>query len=103
MREKGAHYIIRPEFILNFIALSPTTEAVRASYGNIFPTLLGVRLSNRMRDEVFHDVIRRVKEIYAMDEARAKVQMAQLSTQLKGDNYKQYEVDFEAGKVRTDR
>ena len=103
VREKGAHYIIRPEFILNFIALSPTTEAVRASYGNIFPTLLGVRLSNRMRDEVFHDVIRRVKEIYAMDEARAKVQMAQLSTQLKGDNYKQYEVDFEAGKVRTDR
>ena len=97
VQKKGGHYIIRPEFILNFIALSPTTEAVRKSYGNIFPTLLGVRLSNRMREEVFHDVMRRVKHIYEVDDARANVQMAQLSNQLKGDNYKQYEVEFDAG------
>ena len=101
VQEMGAHYIIRPEFILNFIALSPTTEAVRRSYGHIFPTLLGVRLSNRMREEVFHDVIRRVKEIYEMDDARANVKMGQLSTQLKGDNYKRYEVGFDTDNSQT--
>ena len=103
VQEKGAHYIVKPEFVLNFIALSPTTEGVRRSYGHIFPTLLGVRLSNRMREEVFHDVVRRVKEIYEMDDARANVQMSQLSTQLKGDNYKQYEVEFDSDKSHTVR
>ena len=29
VRERGSEYIIRPEFILNFVALSPTTERVR--------------------------------------------------------------------------
>ena len=96
VQKKGTHYIIRPEFILNFVALSPSTEAVRASFGNIFPTLLGVRLSNRMREEVFHDVVSRVRTISEMDDARANAEMSQLSTQLKGDNYKRYEVEFDS-------
>ena len=39
--KRGATYIIRPEFLLNFIALSPSTEEVRRSYKSIFPTLTG--------------------------------------------------------------
>ena len=45
---------MRPEFLLNFIALSPTTEQIRRSYETVFPTLLGIKLSNRMREDVFH-------------------------------------------------
>lgn len=96
VRAKGAPYIIRPEFILNFVALSPTTEEVRRSYNTIFPTLLGVRLSNRMREDVFHDVMRRAKEVKRVDEARAAVMMSEMSNQLKGDSYKTYEVGFES-------
>jgi hypothetical protein len=43
---RHAKYMMRPEFILNFIAVAPSAEQVRESYGTIFPTLLGVRLSN---------------------------------------------------------
>ena len=99
---RGSQYIIRPEFILNFVALSPTTEAVRKSYGTIFPTLLGIRLSNRMREQVFRDVMNRAKEMRTVDEARARVMMSEMSNRLKGDNYKQYEVELTAGFV-TDR
>ena len=91
---RGSRYIIRPEFILNFIALSPSTEQVRRSYGTIFPTLLGVRLSNRLRNEVFEDVMRRMKEVAAVDDARARAMAEELSNKLKGDNFKQYEADF---------
>lgn len=91
VRERGSEYIIRPEFILNFVALSPTTEQVRKSYNAIFPSLLGVRLSNRMREDVFHNAMRKVKEMRELDESRAKTMMAQMSNELKGDNLKAYE------------
>ena len=42
VRDQGAYYMMRPEFLLNFIALSPSTQEVRRAYGDIFPTLLGV-------------------------------------------------------------
>lgn len=97
VQERGSQYIMRPEFILNFIALSPSTEEVRRSYNTIFPTLLGVRLSNRMRDEVFHDVMNRTKKVKLVDEARAQAMMTNLSNRLKGDNFKKYEAELKSG------
>ena len=103
VKQRGAKYIMRPEFILNFVALSPTTEMVRKSYSTIFPTLLGVRLSNRMREKVFHDVMTRAKDMRAVDEARAKVMVSDMSNQLKGDKYKQYEAEWLAAQPASGR
>ncbi|MGO6970131.1 hypothetical protein [Rhizobium ruizarguesonis] len=97
IHQKGSQYIIRPEFILNFISLSPKMEEVRASYNAIFPTLLGVRLANRMREDIFHDVMGRAKEMKSVDDARAKVMMAEMSNRLKGDNFKRYEIELSSG------
>ena len=94
VKERGAEYIIRPEFILNFIALSPATEEVRRSYNTVFPTLLGIRLSNRMKKGVFHDVMRKVQDVRKVDEARANAMMMEMSNELKGDNFKKYETNF---------
>lgn len=90
----GSQYIMRPEFILNFISLSPSTEEVRRSYEFIFPTILGVRLSNRMREEVFDDVLKRAGEVRNTDPARCRAMMADMSNKLKGDLYKQYETNW---------
>ena len=87
----NAQYIMRPEFALNFIALSPSAEKVRQSFGNIFPSLLGVSLSKRMKENVFHAVMGRIKEIQNVDEARARVILSDLSNKLKGDRYKEYD------------
>jgi hypothetical protein len=51
-------------------------------------------LSNRMRDDVFRDVMRRVREVQENDEARTKVMMATLANNLKSDNFKVYEGRF---------
>ena len=90
---------MRPEFILNFIALSPDSEEVRRSYETIFPTLLGVRLSNRMREDIFHDVMEKVKEAWEVDEARARAKVEDMSNRLKGDRFKRYESDFISGQL----
>lgn len=92
--QKHGKYIIRPEFILNFVALSPNFEEVRKSYNTVFPSLLGVRLANRMREDIFHDVMGKAREYLEIDEARVKVILATMSNTLKGDTNKQYDVNF---------
>ena len=91
----GARYIMRPEFLINFMSLSPSAEEVRKSFATIFPTLLGIKLSNRMRDELFKEVIARVKEAFEISEGRARALASELADRLKGDLYKEY--PFELG------
>ena len=86
---------MRPEFLLNFIALSPTTREVRSAYKDVFPTLLGIRLANRMRPDLFHGIMGRAKEAMEIDDARARVMMEEYSNNLKGDFFKKYEVQLD--------
>lgn len=94
----GAGYIMRPEFIMNFISLSPSLEEVHKSYNKIFPTILGVRLSNRMRNHVFEDVMSRAKEAREISPARSKALLSAMATSLKGDGYRAYETASDKGK-----
>jgi hypothetical protein len=98
-KEHGSHYIMRPEFLLNFIALSPSVVEVRKAYENVFPTLLNVKLSGRMHEETFHGLLGKTKEAAEFEEPRLRVAMASLSNRLKGDFYKQYETDLRSGTV----
>jgi hypothetical protein len=88
--KKGSSYIMRPEFLLNFIALSPKMDEVRASYEAVFPTLLGVQLSNRLKDNVFKTFLKQVEEVEQIDDARARALVSEFSDKLKSDQFKQY-------------
>lgn len=91
---RGSQYIMRPEFLLNFIALSPSAVEVRKAYENIFPTLLSVKLSGRMKEDAFHGLLLKAKEAASLEEPRLRAYMASLSNKLKGDFYKEYENDL---------
>lgn len=95
--KKRSKYIMRPEFLLNFIALSPTTEEIRRSYEAVFPTLLGIKLSNRMREDLFHGLMKDAKDAMEVDDARARVMMGEYSDRLKGDFFKEYESELAGG------
>jgi hypothetical protein len=88
---------MRPEFLLNFIALSPSAVEVRKAYENIFPTLLSVKLSGRMKEEAFHEILSKARDAASMEEPRLRALMATLSNNLKGDFYKQYETELRNG------
>jgi hypothetical protein len=94
--QKKARFLIRPEFLLNYIALTPSMHAVRNSFEEVFPTILGVRLSNRMREDDFRKIVNDAKDMLSVDSARAGVMLAKLSNQLKADRSRKYEVTFEA-------
>jgi hypothetical protein len=82
------------EALLNYIALAPSMDAVRQSFGTIFPSLLGVKLSNRMRSDVFQIVIEKIREASGIGEARARALASELSDKLKGDQFRRYEVQL---------
>ena len=94
-KNSGVRFILRPEFLLNFISLAPSLEEVRRSFELVFPTMLGVRLSNRILDTEFHEWMRMLKEAFLVDEARGRAQLSEYSDKLKSDQYKRYEVQLD--------
>lgn len=90
--EHGSRYMMRPEFILHFLAALPSAKSVQDSYDSIFPTILGVKLGNRMEDTAFKKIIASAREVHdGVDESRARVLLAKASAQLQSDFLKQYE------------
>lgn len=90
----GQRFMMRPEFILNFIALSPSAKEIEDSYRTVFPSVLAMRLSNRVASDTFHKVMRDANEIWSKDEARASAMISGFVENLKGDNLKVYEHEF---------
>jgi hypothetical protein len=84
--------VMRPEFLLNYISLSPKKKQVAESYSHIFPTMLGVNLSRRISPEVLHKVLGELRDAFAVDEHRAKAKLSELTNRLATDQMRLYEV-----------
>jgi hypothetical protein len=91
----GARYMMRPELLLNFVALSPKAAGVREAHKKRFPTMLGIRLAKRTDPEVLATMLKQVREVESLEEGRRAVAIADLSDRLKSDFDKQYAVEFE--------
>jgi len=91
IKEKGSQYIMRPEYILNFIAMSPKCEDVRNSFSGIFPSTFGIQLGNRLKDEVFHKVLSDVNQWKNYSPGRITTLMSDLSDKLKTDRLRRYD------------
>lgn len=89
--QRGSRYMMRPEFLLNFVALAPKLADVRRAYESVFPSLLGVRLANRVKEDVFRDMMTKIKAAQELEPGRREALIAQYSDQLKGDFRKIYE------------
>ena len=73
---------LRPDFLLNYIALSARGSSASKVFDQMFPTLIGVSLSHHVTEEMsqgVHDAIKRHKDLSA---ARVKAIIGSLSTQL---------------------
>lgn len=96
VRHNHAKYILRPEFVLNFMSLAPSCEQVRKTYSNIFPTNLGIQLGHRLNDDAYKSVMEKVKEWKSYEPGRINAKMAQLSDVLKADQLKVYDQTLES-------
>jgi hypothetical protein len=90
IREGGVPYIMRPEFILNFIALSPKAASVRQSLRDLLPTTVGLQLGQHLRPDVMHQLLSGTAEWASLSPERVAVIIGQRVNRLKHDRLKQY-------------
>jgi len=100
VRKNSSKYIMRPEFLLNFLSLSPSAEQVRRTYGNIFPSNIGIQFGHRLKEEAFHAVLRKVKEWSDYEPGRVTALVSSLSDTLKSDQYNINEQSWEGIKEK---
>lgn len=83
---KMQKFVIRPEFILNYISFLPSKAEVLNSYKNVFPSILAVSIGRRAPQSLIHDILSSAKDISEVDESRAKVILSEISDKLKSEN-----------------
>jgi len=92
---RGERYMMRPDFLLTFIALAPTAAQVRRTYANVFPSTLGIQLGRRLPEEAFHRLMEQVRDAEQLEEGSRQAKVAQLADQLKSDFRRQYGISME--------
>lgn len=90
IREGGVPYIMRPEFILNFIALAPKAAHVRQSFRELLPTTVGLQLGQHLKPEVMHQLLSGTEEWASLSPERVAVIISEKVNRLKHDRLKQY-------------
>ncbi|MFC7053518.1 hypothetical protein ACFQI3_12550 [Hansschlegelia quercus] len=92
---RHARYVMRPEFLVNYIAYNPTDAQVRQSLRTIFPSKLGIRLGSRMDGKAIEGVLNSIKQAYSVDPARASAIVAEHADALKSDRMRAFAIKFE--------
>lgn len=76
---------IRPDFLYNYIALSPRYSDVDEAYKTIFPTLVGINLSYHLPKDIVDYVHSQIKEHKTKNPTRMKMILRELITSLIAD------------------
>lgn len=86
--------IMRPELLINYIAYNPTTAEVRRSMGEIFPSLMGIRLGSRLDQSHFEKIMGKIKDAHRTDPARAQAMVAEHSNALISQTLRDFSIKY---------
>lgn len=86
----GVPYIMRPEFILNFVALAPKAADVRKSFKGFLPTSAGLQLGKYLDESVMHSILDQVAEWSEISPERVGVLLGDKVNKLTYDRFKSY-------------
>jgi hypothetical protein len=83
-------YIMRPEFILNFVLLAPKAGEARAAMRNLLPSSSGLQLGKHVDKPTMQKLLAAVDEWKDMPPERVATKLKQSVDQLKRDRFKRY-------------
>lgn len=86
----GVPYVMRPEFILNFVALAPRAADVRRSCALLLPTTAGLQLGHYLSPEVMKGLLHDAEEWAKLSPERVSTMMSEKVNQLTHDRFKRY-------------
>lgn len=87
VEKEGSHFIMRPDFIVRFLAISPSAADIRHSFESIFPSLLGIRLARRVDPSELTKILEKVAEAETMEPGRRAARISTLADRLKTKFY----------------
>jgi hypothetical protein len=86
--------IMRPELLINYFAYNPTSTEVRRSLGEIFPSLMGIRLGTRLDQGQFEIIMAKIKDAHRADPARAQAIVAEHSNALISQTIRDFSLKY---------
>lgn len=86
----GVPYIMRPEFILNFVSLAANAENARTLFSNLLPTTAGLQLGKHLSSEAMHQLMGDAQEWGDRPPERITMMISDRANKLKHDQYKRY-------------
>jgi len=91
IKKNSSYYVMKPEFLLNFISFSPKIQTIKESWGSIFPTIFGLQLGHRLPEEDFKKLLDSVSEWKSVEPGRIMAKISQMSDKLKSNQNKDYD------------
>lgn len=86
----GVPYVMRPEFLLNFIVLAPKANSVRDQFQHLLPTTVGLQLGNHLSTTAMDTLLEAVEDWSLYSPERITTMMSDKANRLMHDRYKQY-------------
>lgn len=93
VRQRSAPYIMRPEFLLNFLSLSPNAKLSRRSR-DLLPAHVGIQLGQHLSDRHMQTLLSAVEEWGSLPPERVQIKISGFADKLKFDRLKQYKVNL---------
>lgn len=93
VRVEGDGYLIRPEFLVKFVALSATSAEIVRTHSSVFASVLGFSLGRRVSSTAFHRLMKRYNAAQRLEPARRAAAVNKLIDQIKGDLSREYALD----------
>lgn len=100
VRAHGTPYIMRPEFLLNFLSLAPNASLSERAR-DLLPTHVGLQLGRNLSDYQMHTLLSAVEEWRDLPKERVEVRMSEFADRLKYDRLKKHgsNLDLDDGEL----
>jgi hypothetical protein len=88
--QNGIPYIMRPEFLLNFVALAPKAAETRKALADLLPTTAGLQIGHQLSPDVVKNLLKDVAEWSELSPERAAILLHEKITLLTHTRFKTY-------------
>lgn len=94
VRSNGTPYVMRPEFLLNYLSLSPKANLTDEAR-QLLPTHVGLQLGQHLPDAQMEKLLSAVEEWQDLPQERIEIQMSVFADKLKHDRLKRYTTELD--------
>lgn len=95
----GTPFIMRPEFLLNFLSLSPKAAEIDPVVRDLLPSHVGLQIGQHLNPDHMHKLLEHVDEWKVLPRARLEIRISDAIDKLKYDRLKRYESNLDLSGV----